>query len=125
LLLFWGFAGFVFFSNASFVPGGGADDGGGSSSAPSRDCPNPYNPLTGEFEGFSDYPIALGPTQTVDFPAKLDRDGFAGPDEFVLPDGTEVEPETSVTGQGEAVYRCAGNGSFSGGYGNPTGGDAN
>ena len=94
-----------------------------------RLCPNPYDPITGAFVGFSDYPI--GPTQTVDFPAKLDKDGFIGPDETPIDldgDGTpdvEFEPDLSVTGQGGAVYRCTNDpAAFSGGYGNPTGGDA-
>jgi hypothetical protein len=115
--------------NGSNAPGGlgAAND----DDPEDRLCPNPYDPLTGEFVGFSDYPINLGPSQTVDFPSKLDKDGFIGPDEIPIDldgDGTpdvEFEPPISVSGQGEAVYRCTNDPAvFSGGYGNPTGGDA-
>jgi len=94
-----------------------------------RDCPNPYDPVTGEFIGFSQYP--LGPGQTVDFPSKIDDDGYVGPDETPIdldgdgiPDA-EFEPPISVSGQGGPVYRCENDpASFSGGYGNPTGDNA-
>jgi hypothetical protein len=37
----------------------------------------------------------------------------------------EFEPPTTFSGPGGAVYRCLVEFEFSGGYGNPTGGDAN
>jgi hypothetical protein len=81
--------GLFFVGFAAVVSGGAAND----DDPEDRLCPNPYDPITGEFTGFSDYPV--GPSRTVDFPAKLDKDGFIGPNETPIDldgDGTPALP---------------------------------
>ena len=110
--------------------------------APDKTCPNPYDPVTGRFVGFSQYFIDLGPGQSQFFAGGLEpgasgTDKFVGPDEIpvdltIPPDGVPdavFEPDLTVTGPaGMPVYRCLGTGGFDlggvSGYGNPTGDNA-
>jgi len=108
--------------------------------APDRDCPNPYDPVTGQFVGFSEYQIDMGSSQGVFFPGRLEpgatgTDGWVGPDETPVDldgDGTPdavFEPDHGITHPGgNPVYRCSGTGGFdlagNGGYGNPQGDNA-